>query len=168
MTARCVRVVQNVPFSPPRTYLEKDVSPSVLSSGGALSLELPFSNKSLNGALLALSQVLHQRTCGRLIATYGSLRAAPKNPMGKGEITALPLHPHRPKSLRALWKPRSERRYCSPFMDFPSTKRACHSPSRHPRPTLRRLDAVSVSPLNPDQKTILGCEYDGLYNSPYV
>jgi hypothetical protein len=90
MTARCVRVVQNVPFSPPRTYLEKDVSPSVLSSGGALSLELPFSNKSLNGALLALSQVLHQRTCGRSIATYGSLRAAPKNPMGKGEITALP------------------------------------------------------------------------------
>ena len=97
MTARCVRVVQNVPFCPPRTDLEKDVSPSVLSSGDALSRELSFSDKCLYGALPTLSWTLHQRTYGRSITTYGSLRAAPKNPMDKGEIFALPLYPHRPE-----------------------------------------------------------------------
>ena len=49
----------------------------------------------------------------------------------------------------------------SPFMDFPSTKRAFHSPLEpsskeriaalwKPEPTLRGLDAVSVSLLNLD------------------
>ena len=55
MTARCARVVQNVPFCSPRTDLEKDVSPSVLSSGDALSFEFSFESKSLYGALKALS-----------------------------------------------------------------------------------------------------------------
>ena len=43
----------------------------------------------------------------------------------------------------------------SPFMDYPSTERACHSPLEpliiSLRPTLRGLDAVSVSTLNHDQ-----------------
>lgn len=33
---------------------------------------------------------------------------------------------------------------------IPSTRRACHSPSGHPRPTVRRLDAVSVPALKLD------------------
>ncbi len=57
-------VVQNVPFSPPRTDLEKDVSPSVLSSGGALGFRAGASHlssdKSLCGALPVLNRMLHQ------------------------------------------------------------------------------------------------------------
>ena len=70
---------------------------SVLSCGDALSLELSFSGKSLYGALPASNRMLHQRTHGRSITTYGSLRATPKNPMDKGETFALPLYPHRPE-----------------------------------------------------------------------
>ena len=93
MTARCVRVVQNRRFFPPRTYLEKDVAPSVLSSGGALSIELSFSDKRLSGAQSIVIGMLHQRTIGRSITTYGSLRATPKNPMGKAEILLSPCIP---------------------------------------------------------------------------
>lgn len=118
MTARCVRVVQNRRFFPPRTYLEKDVAPSVLSSGVALSIELSFSDKSLSGVQSIEIGMRHQRTIGRSVTTYGSLRATPKNPMGKGEILLSPSIPINQKG-----------EVSSPFMDFPSIKGACHSPS---------------------------------------
>ena len=123
-----MRVVQNRRFFLPRTYLEKDVAPSVLSSGGALSIELSFSDKSLSGAQSIGIDMLHQRTIGRSITTYGSLRATPKNPMGKGEILLSPCIPINQKG-----------EVSSPFMDFPSIKGACHSPSWTPSTNPTRI-----------------------------
>ena len=139
MTARCVRVVQNRRFFPPRTYLEKDVAPSVLSSGGTLSIELSFSGKSLSGAQSIAIGMLHQQTIGRSITTYGSLRATPKNPMGRARFCSPLASPSTRKEKLAL-----------PSWTSHQSKGHVIAPHELPRPTLRGLDAVSVSTLNLD------------------
>lgn len=110
---------------------------SVLSCGDALSLELSFESKSLSGALPALNRMLHQRTCGRSNHQSGSV-PAPRHPMTK-----------EPSAPFGNLDQKGE--VSSPFMDFPSTKRSFHSPLEPSiislRPTVRRLDAVSVSKL---------------------
>ena len=128
MTARCVRVVQNwkkPQFSPTRTYLEKDVSPSVLSSGAALSFELSFERQELMWCIYGIEPA------------YAPSERMPVQSPFRG-ASKLPPKPPWPKE-----------NFIPPF-GIPLTKRAFHSPSGHPRPSVRRLDAVSVSPLNSD------------------
>ena len=138
MTARCVRVVQNVPFFPPRTYLEKDVSPSVLSSGDALNFVWCAAHFTQARAFLA--QIRHRA----YVCT--SERMAVQSPlMGASKLP-----------LRTPWPGEN---VISP-LGTPSTKRAFHSPlepsTTSLRPTVRRLDAATISPVDNDQGNVIG------------
>ncbi len=136
---------------------------SVLSCGSALSFELSFSDKSLCGAFMASSHCCTSERLAVLITSQGSVPATPNNPMTKGEFHI------------SLWNPFDQKGdVSSPFKDFPSTKRAFHSPLEPStislRPTVRRLDTVNISVFNSDHcfaseirpRNILGCVVDKL------
>lgn len=78
-----------------------------------------------------------------------------------GRVPA-PQHPMTKERLQlTLWKLIDQKgEVSSPFMDFPSTKGHFIAPW-NPRPTLRGLDAVSVSALNLYQGSVLGCGVEG-------
>jgi len=71
MTARYVRVVQNVPFSPSRTFLENDI-PCPFYPEGRSKPRIIILGQELGGALSVLNRVLHQRTIGCSIASQGA------------------------------------------------------------------------------------------------
>ena len=163
MTARCVRVVQNVPFFPPRTNLEKDVAPSVLSSGGALNI-----THCLSADVFCKSFVVHSwhwaiaAPANIWLFDYhlGEPPNYPQNPHGQVRISSLPLESHWPKGrFTAPWNPR----YNIKTNRAPIGCRECFAPKRHGWCECRYCRSVwlpittTVSPVDDDQGNVLGC-----------
>ena len=139
MTARCVRVVQNVPFCSPRTDLEKDVSPSVLSSGGALTstlsaYRLQGFRQVLGGASASLS--LNAPVNVRPFNHHWGAFSAPTNPIDQSLEKCL-----------SIWTEPCTNRPPFGYREQVAVQS---------RPTLRGLDAVSVSLLNLDHCFVNG------------
>ena len=150
MTARCVRVVQNLPISSSPHHLEKDVPPSVLSSGGALS---PNSVPCTRLQTRAFKWPIQRHRAGMCHAN-GLVRSITSQ--GLRAPTPRPFHGGQGSLRRSLKEPIDQSlEICLSIWTEPCTNRPPFGYREQiavqSRPTLRGLDAVSGPTLNPGQ-----------------
>lgn len=150
MTARCVRVVQNLSISSSPHLHEKDVPPSVLSSGDALSPNpvrcTRLQARAFNGPSVGIEPGCAMRTCwsvrSPVRAFLPDTLTIPMETKAKGAFSA-PLRNPSTRTLEkclSIWTdPCSKGGMLAPPCAIPSTRRACHGPSWTPSTNNRPL-----------------------------